>query len=150
MRTRPHVILARCLLALGLALVLDVGGAAAQPSGEIEPGTRVRVNREIVGNVLALSPDSLRLSGRSQQLIVAVDVGSIRSLEISARRSHRLLGGLAGYFGGVGVAAVLATIFADGDDNLAPLVWSARVVPITVALGVAVSGERWKRIPFPG
>ena len=147
----PHFILGRWLgLVLGVALALDVGRAAAQVSGELEPGARVRVNREIVGNVHSLDPDSLRLVGRSQQSVVAVNVASIRSLEVSTRRSHRVLGGLVGYFGGVGVSVALAEIFADGDDNLAPLVWTMRVVPITVAVGIAVSGERWKMITFPG
>jgi hypothetical protein len=147
----PHFILGRWLgFLLGVALALDVGRAAAQASGELEPGARVRVNREIVGNVLSLDPDSLLLTGRSQQSVIAVNVASIRSLELSTRRSHRVLGALVGYFGGVGVSAALAEIFADGDDNFAPLVWTMRVVPITVAVGIAVSGERWKMMAFPG
>jgi hypothetical protein len=151
MHERPRFILGRWLgIVLGLAMALDVGSSAAQTSGELGPGARVRVNREIVGNVLSLHPDSLRLTGRRQESVVAVDVASIQSLEISTRRSHRVLGAVVGYFGGVAVSAALAEISADGDDNLAPLVWSMRVVPITVLIGVMVSGERWKKIVFPG
>ena len=136
-------------IVLGVALALDVGPAAAQASPKLEPGVRVRVNGELVGSVVSLDADSLRLMGRSEHSAFAVDVASIRSLETSARRSHRKLGALAGYFGGAAVSFALAGVFADGDDNLAPLVWSMRVIPITVAVGIAVSGERWKRIPLP-
>ena len=136
-------------IVLGVALALDVGGAAAQTSPQLEPGARVRVNRELVGSVASLDADSLRLMGRSQRSAVAVDVASIRSLETSTRRSHRKLGAVAGYFGGVAVSFALAEVFADGDDSLAPLAWSMRVIPITVAVGILVSGERWKRIPLP-
>jgi hypothetical protein len=149
MRTRAHAI-CRCLVALGLAMALDVGGAAAQASGGLEPGAWVRVNRDISGSLLSLQPDTLRLTGRSRESVIAVDLASIRSLEIRTRRSHRVLGAVLGYLGGVGVSAALAEISADGDDDLAPLAWAVRVVPVTVAVGIAVSGERWKRIPFPG
>ena len=151
MRGCPHPVRGRWLsIVLGFAIALDLGSAAAQTTGELEPGARVRVNRELVGNVLSFDPDSLRLTRRSQSSVVSVDAASIRSLEISTRPSRRGRGALVGYFGGVAVSAALVRIFADGDDALAHLTWSMRVVPITVVVGVAVSGERWKRIAFPG
>jgi hypothetical protein len=159
------------LISLVIAGVLGSAMASAQASDSPvpAPGTRIRVVTarpvtSVTGALVASSADTLVLRADKTGDTVSVPLSRVSRLDISrGTRTHKLRGAKIGFFGGMGVGAVTATLiesnaresncvsFCDFNKTFAPIVGAFFGAVGGVIAGTAVGAwptETW--LPFSG
>jgi len=156
-RTRSNFVV--CCLTLPLAL-------AGPLSGQADSGARVRVTtaqpkQRVVGTLVSLEADSLRITSAKDQQSVAFPTGSVVQLERSVgRRSQAGHGAVVGGVAVGGLGLLLALVASSENDSWLEI-GPGEVFTITAAFGAVGAGvgaligsashtDRWEPIPVGG
>jgi hypothetical protein len=155
-----RTVLVAALAALAAA---PLPAQSAQPDPVVEPGMRVRVRAApiewipVTGHLVTLDSDSLLVHIPRRPRSLAISVGDVHSVELSAghaRGSWTLLGAATGAAAGVAVSHALVE---DARGNVG-LPATSEGIAITIgglvggaAIGWLVAPERWRpaRLPEP-
>ncbi len=131
----------------------------AQETSQVIPGSRIRVlardtaNDWIIGSLLSLDVDTLRLKSGDQPHASVIHLSSITRLDVSRGRKSQVLAGAAiGFAVGAGVGALLSKGNSGNDlaDRDAALIGAGLLaIPGTIIgaiIGGNKSGEKWEKV----